>query len=51
MLSIVFNVCFNYGPYKTLDDKSKVTLDKIEVIFHIFSVFLFFHKMERDVKK
>ena len=51
MLLIIFNVRFNYGLYKTLDDKTKVTLDKIEVIFHIFSVFLIYHKMKRDVKK
>jgi len=51
MLLIIFNARFNYGPYKALDDKTKVTLDKIEVIFHIFSMFLIYHKMERYVKK
>ena len=51
MLLIIFNDRFNYGSYKALDDKTKLTLDKIEVIFQIFFVFLIYHKMERYVKK
>ena len=51
MSLIIFNVRFNYGPYKALDDKTKLILDKIKVIFHIFFVFLIYHKMERYVKK
>ena len=51
MSLIIFNARFIYGPYKALDDKTKLILDKIEVIFQIFFVVLIYHKMERYVKK